>query len=96
MEEDREDVLAETSKSPLCPKNFRREGTVADLEFLRDTRVVCMVSLAPPAEEEEKGEVNEGEEGGPGCFFSFVFLLFFFFSVLSGRFWDEGDKGALL
>ena len=60
---------------------------MADLEFLRDTRVVCMVSLAPPAEEEEKGEVNEGEEGGPGppwdvsfplsfyCSFSFLFFL---------------------
>ena len=53
---------------------------MAVLDFSRDIRVGCTVSLAPLAEEEEEGEVSEGEDGGPGleCFlFSFVFPPYF-------------------
>ena len=39
---------------------------MAVLDFLRDTGVDCMVSLAPPAEEEGEWGVDEGQEGGPG------------------------------
>lgn len=34
------------------------------LAFLRDTKVGAMATIAHP--EEERGEAEEGEEGGPG------------------------------
>ena len=37
----------------------------AVLEFLRDTRVGCMVAKRPQGEEGE-GSKTEGEESGPG------------------------------
>ena len=36
------------------------------LNFLPDTKVGCMVTIAPSKEEEKEGAAVEGEEGGPG------------------------------
>ena len=60
-------------KHPRAPSVWEmfedEQATKAVLTFLRDTRVGCMVSLAP-LEEEEEGPAppqnKEGEEGGPG------------------------------
>ena len=41
-------------------------ATEAVLEFLREIRVGCLVTMRRPPEEEEEGEDSESEEGGPG------------------------------
>ena len=68
---------------------------MAVLDFSRDIRVGCTVSLAPLAEEEEEGEVSEGEDGGPGleCFLFFLCLPPVFSLALSlvWRNWDDRD-----
>ena len=50
-------------RAPSVRKIFDKRTTVAVLDFSRDIRVGCTSSLAPLAEEEEEGEINEGEEG---------------------------------
>lgn len=78
-------------------------ATEAVLVFLRDTRVGCIVYLAPPEEEGEdeskEGEgpgppQDEGKDGGPGppwntsfLCLSFVFLWFVFL-------WRNLDEGG--
>ena len=52
----------EHPRPPSVRRVFHERATVAVLDFLRDTRVGCIVSLSPPAQEEE-GEVSWGEEG---------------------------------
>ena len=51
-------------RAPSIRRMLDERVTVAVLDFLRDTRTGCMVSLAPPAEEEGECEDSEGEEGG--------------------------------
>ena len=56
-------------RAPSVRKIFDDERTTeVVLTFLRDAEVGCMVSLAPPEEEEgvDEWEEEEGEEGGLG------------------------------
>ena len=89
----------EISECPSVRRMFDERATVAVIDFLRDTKVSCMVSLAPSAEE-EGGEVSEREEGGPAPLKMYPFPLSSFSFVLSliflrRIFWD-GDRGALI
>ena len=50
---------------PLVRPLWKDKATEAVLDFLRSTRVGCLVTLMRPPEEEEKGE-TDGEEDEPG------------------------------
>ena len=81
-------------------------ATEAVLAFLRDTRVGCMASLAPPEEESEEGEAQAhsdrtGRGGsarpGLGCTFLMSFLCLSLVRItFFGEFRNGGDLGALL
>ena len=87
MEEDRKGVWVEASKSTFCPKDIRRESRRGGLRLSAGHQGGFMFSLAPPAEEEKGGKVNEGEEGGPdhpkNVSFSFVYIFFSLLFLLS-------------
>ena len=51
-------------RAPSARLLWKEKATEAVLDFLRDTRVGCMVTLRPA--EEEDGEGSEGEAGGLG------------------------------
>ena len=54
----------ERPRAPSVRYLWEGKATSAVLEFLRTTRVGCVgVGRVPP---EDRGEIEEGEEGGPG------------------------------
>ena len=61
-------------KAPSAKHLWKDEATGAVLEFLRDTRVGCLVIVRRlPREEEREGEENEEDgPGPPSAVFSFV------------------------
>ena len=68
MEGHREGMRVETPRDPSVRWLWDGRATGAVLDFLRDTRVGCMMTTGPP---------NEGGGSGPpyGCIFIFLLAL---------------------
>ena len=73
--------------------------TEAVSEFLRDTRVGCMVTARRPLEAEDR-EDTESEQGGlerPQNVLSSIYFLCLILSfLLFGGLWGKGERRALL
>ena len=72
------------SRKRRAAERATQNGRMAVQDFLRDTKVGCMVSLAPPV---EGSEAEEEVPGPPGpdrlFFFPLSFLCFSFLSLIS-------------
>ena len=89
----------EAPEGPVRNMSRDERATEAVLTFLRDTKVRCIVTVAPP-EEEKEGEIVDGGRTGPTrprLYFSLslchVFPSIFF---VFWRIWGEGEGGAQL
>ena len=78
VEGHREGLQVEHLRAPSAKLLWKDKATEAAtevvLDFLRSTRVGCLVTLRRPPEEEE-GEESEGENGGPAPLKNVLFFV---------------------
>ena len=66
----------EHPKAPSAKHLWKDKTTGAELEFLRDTRAGCLVTVRMFPREE--GEGGENAEDGPGPLYTVIFSVSFF------------------